>query len=85
LEKQTELRVLKFLSTYHYKFFQIMFALLIMMATKGIVIPDMNGSRTAAITLLVGNTVAGVLFQFIIIARHNRIEQRLRIGKPVYH
>lgn len=71
MKKETQLRVVKFLSTYHFRFFQIMLSLL---AMKGILIPDINGSKMAAIMLLVGSVIGTIVFQFLIKSKHERVE-----------
>lgn len=79
MKKENKLRVLKFLSTCHYRFFQIVFAVLVLIAAKGIIIQDMNGSRRAALTLLVSSSIAVVVFQFFIMSKYKRIEKEFKL------
>ncbi|MEK3987672.1 hypothetical protein MHB77_30525 [Paenibacillus sp. FSL K6-3166] len=75
MKKETELRVLKFSSTYHYRFLQIFFYILSMIAMKGIIIPDFNGSRKFAVMMLAVSLIVIIIFQFLITAKHERIEK----------
>ncbi|MGU3473214.1 hypothetical protein ACLBWT_18965 [Paenibacillus sp. D51F] len=75
MKKETELKMLKFLSTYHYRFFQIVFTALSVIGASGIVLPDMNGSRMSALILFVGGFAAVVIFQFLIMSKYESIEK----------